>query len=137
MWYHRNIFQLVWFQLVKLQISKEIAIWDGSLKYAGKVGVGAGVRKLNTTFKGEFHLEPYLGFHFKLEHLYCFYASQMYFLNPKVVCPPAGGFCSHELQILVKICVTGRNVFKVSLRTNSFCCSNYQWLFLTSISHFR
>ena len=60
---------------VKLQISKEMAIWDGSFKYAGKGGVGAGVRKLNTTFKGEFHLEPYLGFHFKLEHLYCFYAS--------------------------------------------------------------
>ena len=57
---------------LKLQISKEMTIWDDSSKYAGKGEVGAGVEKLNKTFNGGFHLEPYLEFHFKLEHLYCF-----------------------------------------------------------------
>ena len=60
---------------LKLQISKEMTIWDDSSKYAGKGGVVAGVEKLNKTFKGGFHLEPYLELHFKLEHLYCFYPS--------------------------------------------------------------
>ena len=57
---------------VELQISKEMAIWDDSFKYAGKGWFGA---ELNETFKGGFHLEPYVGFHFKLDHLYCFYPS--------------------------------------------------------------
>ena len=61
--------------LIELQISKIIAIWDGGFKCTGKGGIGAGVGKLSKTFKGGFHLEPYLGFHFNLEHLYCFYPS--------------------------------------------------------------
>ena len=43
---------------LKLQISKEMTIWDDSSKYASKGGVVAGVEKLNKTFKGGFHLEP-------------------------------------------------------------------------------
>ena len=53
--------------------------WDYSFKYAGKGGVAARFRKLNKTFKGGFYLEPYLRFYFKLEHLYCFYPSEIYF----------------------------------------------------------
>ena len=49
-----------------------MAIWDDSFRYAGKGGIGA---ELNEKFKGEFHSEPYVGFHFKLDHLYCFYPS--------------------------------------------------------------
>ena len=60
---------------VELQISKEIVIWVDSFIYAGKSGFEAGIGKPSKTFKGEFHLEHYLGFHFKLEHLYCFYLS--------------------------------------------------------------
>ena len=52
-----------------------MAIWDDNFKYAGRGGVRAGVGKPNKTFKGGFHLEPHLGFHLKLEHLYCFYPS--------------------------------------------------------------
>ena len=33
-----------------MEISKEIAIWDGSFKYAGKGGVGAGVVKRGEGF---------------------------------------------------------------------------------------
>ena len=58
---------------LQLQISKEMTIWDDSFKYVSEVGVG--VRRPNKTFKGGFHLEPNLGFHFKLEHLYFFYPS--------------------------------------------------------------
>ena len=49
-----------------------MAIWDDSFKYAGKGGVGAGVGKPNKIFKVGFHMEPYLGFHFKLGNFYCF-----------------------------------------------------------------
>ena len=52
-----------------------MTIWDDSFKHAGKGGFGAGVGKPNKIFKGGFHMEPYLAFHFKLEHLYCFYPS--------------------------------------------------------------
>ena len=33
-----------------MEISKEIAVWDGSFKYAGKGGVGAGVVKRGEGF---------------------------------------------------------------------------------------
>ena len=69
---------------VELQISKEMAIWDDSFKYTGEAGFeigwlnnifeNVGVGKPNRTFKEGFHMEPHLGFHFKLEHLYCFYS---------------------------------------------------------------
>ena len=59
---------------LELQISKEeMAIWDDSFKYVGEIGIG--VERPNKTFKGGFHLEPHLGFHFKLEHWYFFYPS--------------------------------------------------------------
>ena len=38
-------------------------------------------------------------------------------------------FCSHELQILIKICTTARNFLKVPLRINSFYCSNFNDFF--------
>ena len=60
-----------------------MAIWDDNFKNAGKKsGFWAG--KPNETFKGGFHLELYLGFHFKLDNLYCFYPFESYFLNLKV-----------------------------------------------------
>ena len=52
-----------------------MAILDGSFKYAGNGGARAGVGKSNKLFKVGFHLEPHLGFDFKLEYLYCFYPS--------------------------------------------------------------
>ena len=58
---------------LELQISKEMKIWDGSFRYVTEVGIGVG--RPNKTFKGGFHLEPHLGFHFKLENLYFFYPS--------------------------------------------------------------
>ena len=65
---------------------------DGSFKYAGMGGVGAGVGKPNKSFKGGFHLEPHLRFDFKLEHL----ASTL----PKSTSKskgflPVASFCSH------------------------------------------
>ena len=48
---------------LELQISKEMTIWGDSFKYVSEVGVGVGGP--NKTFKGGFHLEPLLGFHFK------------------------------------------------------------------------
>ena len=58
---------------LELQISKEMAIWDDSFKYVSEVGVG--VWRPNKIFKRGFHLEPHLGFHFKLGHFYFFYPS--------------------------------------------------------------
>ena len=58
---------------LELQISKEMTIWDDSFKYVSEVAIGVG--RPNKTFKGGFHLEPHLGFPFKLEHLYFFYPS--------------------------------------------------------------
>ena len=51
-----------------------MAIWNDSFEYAGKRGFGAEL-VTNETFKGGFHMEPDLGFHFKLDHLYCLYPS--------------------------------------------------------------
>ena len=50
-----------------------MAIWDDTFKYSGKCRAGDGIEKPNKTIKGGFHLEPHLGFHFKLEHLSYFY----------------------------------------------------------------
>ena len=49
-----------------------MVIWDDSFIHARKGGFGAGGGKPSKTFKDGFHLEPYIGFHFKLEYLYCF-----------------------------------------------------------------
>ena len=47
-----------------------MAIWDDSFIHGRKGGFGAAGGKPSKTFKHGFHLEPYLGFHFKLEYLY-------------------------------------------------------------------
>lgn len=86
-WYCGRKMGVMW---AELQISKEVAILDDRFKYASEVRVGVyrfnnickgvRVRRPSKTFKGKYHLEfrnlsPHLEFHFKLEHLYCFYPS--------------------------------------------------------------
>ena len=46
---------------------------------------------------------------------------------------PVPGFCSYEFQILVKVGATGRAFFKVPLRINSFCCSNFNDFFVFNV----